>query len=614
SRTVLATTAGILGLALTCAISIALGSTMIGSDLSAGRLSFYFSKPVSPAALWLGKVTAALVLIYATLLIVMIPAWMVAGPAWRSVWVSERALIAGLAVAAPVLLFLAHAVSTMFRARSAILIADAVAFLAAAGVLWLLARPLIDANAYQLLNGASAIIAAAVLTVLILAGGWQLSRGRSDRRANHVELSKFLWTSIGAILLLTAGFIAWLVNVQPQDVTQAVLYSSPNGPWTLVGGRVQHRWDYNTAFLLNVADGSSLRIPLRDLNWGGFAFSRDGNVVTWMHAPEQDAVRSGPFFAGRLHGDTPGEVWTRRLNPPSPIRKTGIATSSWAQFVLSDDGERLASLSHGILNIADVATGRSLGSARLNVEGGMSDPAMFFVNRDLVRIFFGRMPPPGSSEKGPRDLGVSLFEYDVLRHSIRPTGELHVVGRFLSYRATSDGSWLIVRTALPADPNDRMFVVDAGTGARVATVPLATSPFDHASSLPDRSSVVVLVRKGRASFVRLTLDGHVLNEIDLGPAADAAVAAANGARVLVTIRERDDNVDRWKGWKSVIVDVARNGVVQTIPNVRPARHQSAYEDDPRDLLPTGPLVAATNELGQVVRFDINTGSVTPLPR
>jgi hypothetical protein len=54
----------VLAVGFTLGLSTILGATIIGRDLSEGRLSFYFSRPIPAAAIWFGKLIAALVLIH----------------------------------------------------------------------------------------------------------------------------------------------------------------------------------------------------------------------------------------------------------------------------------------------------------------------------------------------------------------------------------------------------------------------------------------------------------------------------------------------------------------------------------------------------------------------
>src|SRR5438270_7127618 len=51
----------ILSVGFTLGLATILGATTIGRDLSEGRLSFYFTRPIPAAAIWSGKLIAAVI-------------------------------------------------------------------------------------------------------------------------------------------------------------------------------------------------------------------------------------------------------------------------------------------------------------------------------------------------------------------------------------------------------------------------------------------------------------------------------------------------------------------------------------------------------------------------
>ncbi len=61
-------------LALGCVLALVLGATVFGSDLSEGRLGFFFARPVSGLAVWWGRVLAVMALIWIVEIIVLVPA------------------------------------------------------------------------------------------------------------------------------------------------------------------------------------------------------------------------------------------------------------------------------------------------------------------------------------------------------------------------------------------------------------------------------------------------------------------------------------------------------------------------------------------------------------
>ena len=67
-------TAAFLAFAFAAGLSLLLGTTAIGSDLSQRRLGFYFSRPIGASAIWTGKIAAAWLVVVLATVIVLAPA------------------------------------------------------------------------------------------------------------------------------------------------------------------------------------------------------------------------------------------------------------------------------------------------------------------------------------------------------------------------------------------------------------------------------------------------------------------------------------------------------------------------------------------------------------
>ena len=63
-----------LSFGLGCCIAIGLGVSVFGADLSAGRLGFYFARPVTAGSIWTGKILASLAVVFACEGVVILPA------------------------------------------------------------------------------------------------------------------------------------------------------------------------------------------------------------------------------------------------------------------------------------------------------------------------------------------------------------------------------------------------------------------------------------------------------------------------------------------------------------------------------------------------------------
>ena len=234
----------------------------------------------------------------------------------------------------------------------------------------------------------------------IIAGGfWQVSRGRTDRKRSHVELSRFLWMALGCALLVLTGFSVWVTSVGFSEIIPEQFDQSKNGIAAVISGTANHRGDYRASFLYNIRDGRAQRLPFALSLWTSTEFSGDEKTVAWVRrvsAPTKDST----------------ELYIARLDSPNPeMTPTGIPLTG--NFALSDDGSRAAiSKFGGQITVYDLASRASLGSARVPDARWLDSR---FVSNDLVRInAFG----------GGK--GVRVYEYDVAKRILRQTGEAPV--------------------------------------------------------------------------------------------------------------------------------------------------------------------------------------------
>ncbi len=298
----------ILSAAFTIGLAAILGSSMIGRELSDGRLSFYFSKPLPASSIWFGKLIAAAALIVVSFGIVALPAVFAGHDVVLRTWTSApESIVRAILAWAAALFLLAHVIGTFVRSRSAWIVFDFIAAAVCGIAIWLLVRPLLLGSAVQLSLHLGLILSVYAAVAIIGAGAWQVGRGRTDRKRSHMELSRFLWMSLGCGLLLVAAFVMWVVSVPIAEITPEFVEQADNGSWAMIEGQAKHRNDYHAAFLYNISDGRSVRIPALK-PWWGTAFSADGNTAAWY-------VRA------------PGapELYIARLNAPKP---QVIATAS----------------------------------------------------------------------------------------------------------------------------------------------------------------------------------------------------------------------------------------------------------------------------------------------
>ncbi|HUR79925.1 MAG TPA: hypothetical protein VM733_04125, partial [Thermoanaerobaculia bacterium] len=96
---VIAIVGGAIAVCIGLGTALTLGITVLTRDLSERRLSFYFAKPLHPAALWIGKAAAALVTMAFCFGVIAVPAMLVGGRAWDRRWLGGMQPIVVVAIA-----------------------------------------------------------------------------------------------------------------------------------------------------------------------------------------------------------------------------------------------------------------------------------------------------------------------------------------------------------------------------------------------------------------------------------------------------------------------------------------------------------------------------------
>ena len=253
--TTIAMAGGTFAVALGFGIAIVLGSSIVGRELAEKRMSFLFSKPVSPAAIWFGKMSAALVTSLGCFLLIIAPAYL----ASRQVWVTTTLHYAA-AITIVFLFFVTHAVTTMVRSRSPLIGLDFVLALASAAAVYFIVRPLLLAGAASALLRVIGGIAIALLVILVIAPVVQLTLGRTDIRRNHIALSRAIWIPFAAVLAVFAAYVAWFIAVPLDEMRVFSITQSPSSDMVVVSGMAEDRGDYVATLLVNAKTGESERI------------------------------------------------------------------------------------------------------------------------------------------------------------------------------------------------------------------------------------------------------------------------------------------------------------------------------------------------------------------
>jgi ABC-type transport system involved in multi-copper enzyme maturation permease subunit len=583
---IIATTAAFLSVGFAWGLAVILGATVIGRDLTERRLSFYFARPISPAAIWFGKMGASLAMVLVSFAILFGPAIAVAMRAWRKSWDIDLRLFLGIVAGVSiVLLLLAHALSTMVRSRSPFVLIDfamlIVIVLGTAGIL----LPLIFAFARELATFVASSVGAAFVVAMIGAGWYQVAEGRVERRQSHRAMSMALWSSMGFVLLLAGIYVAWVLSAKPSDFVLLQQVEQPaNGPWIIIAGEVKHRLDFRPVFLLNTDDGSSQRIGgAWRLGLDAF-FSSDGRTAGWVAAT---SLRADRF-----------ELVLQRLMPGAKPIETGIPVRPFSEVAVSDDAARVAAFGENV-TIWDVAQRKLLGSFRMPRER-VRWWLGYFNGADHLRLIAVLADQELPLREGPRDQTIRIFDYDITRRALQVLGETHVIARNVGISANADGSQLVLRAYGAGAGQPAVRVIDGRTASRVIDI-AETSAGLGAYRILSNSVLAIAQQGDRDSVLRFyALNGTLQHELPLpGVSRMWVIGEVAPGKLLVDTCRGPDVMrrDQMKFWSPMVIDSATGTVVAQTNGLWPISGDwnSRYSRDPRrPLLTAKPLFVDEN--------------------
>jgi hypothetical protein len=566
----IATVAGFLAAAYTGALAVALGVSSVGRDLTEKRLSFFFSKPVSAASIWIGKAMAGLLTLAGAFAIVVLPAFLLANDGWSYNWpVGGRALATYTLIMSTVLFFASHAASTMLRSRSALVAVDFVLLAAMLTAILAMTRPILLGGGLDLVLNMLLAIGVALLALLIVAPVWQLARGRVDPRRNHAAFSLVLWGGAAVVVAVAGGYALWVISAPLSSLTN--LYNveqSPAGQWLSVSGQTANRGEYLAAFLVDAATGERERVTA--LPWSTVHVSRDGKTAVWMESDEL-LPRNG---MRRVH--------MRRLEPGAKQIATQLVIGQPRMAQLSDDGSRLAITTRDKIEVYEVSSGRLLGAT--TGIGSSTRQTLFFAGPDIVRLLEISYGPAAK---------MSIREFDLRRRKLTTTVQ-RPSPRSPMVQVTRDGSRLYLR-------QDGL-VLDTHTGNVLATLPVKPARPFYGALLNDGSIVVTRDSK----LHHFDPNGVLVAEIPL-PVQQAGVVGQIGASKVLLASGATNAQD----WRMLIVDLSTRKVEVVIPGLRSAL---AWWSDP--VLPQfteDAAIAAMDGERKLVLVDARTGAKRPFP-
>ncbi|MEO8347789.1 MAG: WD40 repeat domain-containing protein [Acidobacteriota bacterium] len=495
-------------------LAIVLGASVVGRELADRRLGFYFSRPLSAVAIWAGKFFGALLLMFGSAFLVLLPATLLGRAAL--VQPEETLPILYLVAAASVLvLFVVHALGLWFRSRSLLFLLDWALAGATAVTVAATARALAREHATGALWRGLSAFAVIVFAGFVAGAFASVARGRTDIRAAHRALSVTLWGILLTGTLLFALYSRWILAANPRDlVAVEEVDAAPRGNWVKVSGTARGRGDYRPTFLLNTATGVSRKLKQPGGSWP-LAFSRDGKHVVWLEGA----------------GQPPFELHTLDLEGPAgkPIRTKLLFDSRWISLSLSPDGERIATLgrkggeTHPVVSVYEIASGRLIGSAPVAAGG-----QIFFATPDVVRVY--------SAVNQPRDVerDVVIAEFDLSAKKIETTGRIDAVSGPVILRGEPSGRRILVHESR----KKQIRLHDGPTGSSIAVLSSGESITSRRAEFLSDGRIAVAEASGAGARLRiLGAEGGEQTAISLGPGGSIALAgeAADG-KIIVVVR------------------------------------------------------------------------------
>lgn len=498
-----------LALAVPLAVAIALGSTIIATDVGERRLGFYFSRPLSGLAIWGGKILGAIVLTAAAIALV-------AGPVvWANADLPSR-ISAAVFIAPLFFIFLAHAIASAVRSRSGWLPIDFAALVLLGGLAAYAVDSLERAGAHATLFWAGPWILAGVTLSLLGAGLAQVVIGRSEPRRGHAALSVALWGLVGAGSLGFLGFARWVLGVTPAEVgfwtaevapQGDVLRIASTGAWALGGGRAR----FTPSFWMNAATGAWVR----DTSSGAHVFSGDGRRAFWFREEPSAllSVRSDSF-------------------PPDTHDATPVAEYGWLVAV-SPRGEQVVVEGTDHLRVLESATGRLVGSMRVGFV-----PVVAFLASGTLRVF------ESSPRASPETVALKVTDWTPA------TGE--------SRLARSSAETLLSvepergRAIVSDQEQGTLEVVDPGSGGSLS-LPAGTT----AAVFLGRGSVAALgFDDGKTWVVEVEVDGSAGPRTWLDPFDPRGARIKESAAGVVSIEAGG----QFPAWKAPAAGMAFDGL------------------------------------------------------
>jgi hypothetical protein len=417
----------ILAVGLGWALAVGLGATVFGSDLSAGRFGFFFARPVGAAAVWAGRMLAALAIALACEVVVMLPTlvteemhpFRLNEPDWGAIGFAFFVLPAAL-------LLLSHGVSIMLRARTAWLFLDLAALLAVAAGSWVTVRPLVLMGAATAVTVMGSLLVGAAVIALAFAGLVGTAVGRTDLRRTHGAMSMALWSLLGVAVACLLVYSGWLRGFGPAQMDDVEVFSvAPDGGWIEVWGSAPWRLDVQRRVLISSDGDRYLMLPPSSSEYRmELIYSADGGTAIGLDSMSGSENLSSLWWAD-LSADIPKLVETLLVIPSRTIP------------ALSPDGSRVAILEEGTLSVHDLVSEQLVAAIRLPVS--FRKATVLFFEHDRLRLF---------ARSGEDESSMMLIaEVDLEKRAVEETGRIEGVqrSRWMALNRSAERMMLSVR-------------------------------------------------------------------------------------------------------------------------------------------------------------------------
>lgn len=598
------------GLALAVALALLYGGSMIPGETAEKRISFYFSRPAPTAAIWGGKLLAAVFLSLSAGFLVFAPGWLTGPEHARGVWGFDVApgLMALAAVALVAACVLAgHAVVTVARLKSPWVALDLILLPSLVLLAMAFLRSLVrnsGSDAFDVVSPARAAILALVLAPLVglLAASFaQVAEGRTDAKRAHGAFSLVLFGIVGTAVALVGGYAWWCASAKAADLTQVWgnIRTAPRGSW-LVGGGPLSGARGGGSFLFDAAGGRSLRLHGYDA-----AFSLDGTRAAWGE----------PRFGFFERKDNRTDVLVVDLATGRAV-ETGLEAAGWGWIALSPSGRRLAirdGRTISAYDVSDAASPRQLAAFPLEGDGR----TLAFVDEDTLRLFPRNLHSAHRKDVAPASLEIAELSL--------PSKKSLVIGRFERdtlphLRMSADGRFLVGTRKLSDDPRAAQVLTlhDGRSGTVIATLAADLRAPQVRFLTGNRIAVAGIAgATARVTFFEGEKGwGSPSRSVDLGPAKRVVLGGEIApGRVAISLLPFEENLPAaLRAGRLVAVD-ASTGIVSALGDALVPANRLSWWIDP--VLSPAEAGAPWTSLfldasGRLLRLDSATGAQTVL--